>query len=162
MNDLTAFENISLSDQEFEQGLFEEALTKEVEEHLSEDPYHNPLDTYRHYIASVLSKITGKESSIIFPLLQSKTLDDGDLFLLVTELEIEGLTAEMLVALWVKEVSETFLRQRNFESRLLLMCWNLPDSRHRSCQKAYIRFFIRSILSQSDLPSGYNSRSSSR
>lgn len=106
--DLTTFSEIDISDEEYERGLIEDMLIRDEKNYLPENVYHNPLDTYRHVIAKVYSEITGKTFETIFRLLEvSRTLGDNDISLPVLELEIDGLTAESLVAAWVQKARKT-------------------------------------------------------
>ncbi|KAK6866404.1 Arginyl-tRNA synthetase- cytoplasmic [Apiospora arundinis] len=54
-------------------------------------PDINPVDIYRSHITSILTKITGVDSKIVYPALQwTATLDKGDIVLPIPALRIKG------------------------------------------------------------------------
>ncbi|KAK8048126.1 Arginine--tRNA ligase [Apiospora phragmitis] len=54
-------------------------------------PDINPVDIYRSHITSILSKITGVDSKIVYPALQwTSTLDKGDIVLPIPALRVKG------------------------------------------------------------------------
>lgn len=64
-------------------------------------PHTNPLDVWRMHISNVLSKITGVETGIIFPLLSwTSSLDKGDFSLPVPALRIKGQKPDALAKEW--------------------------------------------------------------
>ena len=68
-------------------------------------PHTNPLDVWRMHISNVLSKITGVETGIIFPLLSwTSSLDKGDFSLPVPALRIKGQKPDALAKEWSDKV----------------------------------------------------------
>ncbi|KAK8041650.1 Arginine--tRNA ligase [Apiospora rasikravindrae] len=54
-------------------------------------PDINPVDIYRSHITSLLAKVTGVDSKIIYPVLQwTSTLDKGDIVLPIPALRVKG------------------------------------------------------------------------
>lgn len=68
-------------------------------------PSVNPLDMWRAHIANVLSKISGVETSIIFPVIAWTTsLDKGDFTIPVPALRIKGAKPDALAEEWASKV----------------------------------------------------------
>lgn len=68
-------------------------------------PDINPVDIYRSHITSILTKITGVDSKIVYPALQwTATLDKGDIVLPIPALRIKG-KPDALGSEWVSKVS---------------------------------------------------------
>ncbi len=71
----------------------------------SAHPHVNPLDLWRAHISNVLSKITGVETSIIFPVVAwTQSLDKGDFVLPVPALRIKGAKPDALAESWASQV----------------------------------------------------------
>ncbi|KAK7952836.1 arginyl-tRNA synthetase [Apiospora aurea] len=59
-------------------------------------PDINPVDIYRSHISSLLAKVTGVDSKIIYPVLQwTSTLDKGDIVLPIPALRVKGKPADL-------------------------------------------------------------------
>ena len=68
-------------------------------------PEYNPVDTYRAYISTELSKISGVDAKTIYPLLSWTTkLENGDLALAVPALRNKALKPEDLAKKWSEQV----------------------------------------------------------
>lgn len=67
-------------------------------------PHYNTIDVLRNYITQELSKISGVDSSIIFPALEwTNTLDRGDLLIPIPRLRIKGANPQELAETWSKD-----------------------------------------------------------
>jgi arginyl-tRNA synthetase len=72
-------------------------------------PHTNPLDLWRVHISNVLSKISGVETSIIYPVVSwTSSLDKGDFSLPVPALRIKGQKPDALGKEWVDKVRATW------------------------------------------------------
>lgn len=68
-------------------------------------PEINPLDLYRAHLSDVLSKISGVETSIIYPVVMwTQSLDKGDFVVAVPALRIKGKKADALAQEWAEKV----------------------------------------------------------
>lgn len=68
-------------------------------------PEINPLDLYRAHLSDVLSKISGVETSIIYPVVMwTQSLDKGDFVVAVPALRIKGKKADVLAQEWAEKV----------------------------------------------------------
>ncbi|EFY89412.1 arginyl-tRNA synthetase [Metarhizium acridum CQMa 102] len=70
-------------------------------------PEINPLDLYRAHLSDVLSKISGVETSIIYPaVMWTQSLDKGDFVVAVPALRIKGKKADVLAQEWAEKFPE--------------------------------------------------------
>ncbi|KAH0596459.1 hypothetical protein MHUMG1_05576 [Metarhizium humberi] len=70
-------------------------------------PEINPLDLYRAHLSDVLSKISGVETSIIYPVVMwTQSLDKGDFVVAVPALRIKGKKADALAQEWAEKFPE--------------------------------------------------------
>ncbi|KID86336.1 arginyl-tRNA synthetase [Metarhizium guizhouense ARSEF 977] len=70
-------------------------------------PEINPLDLYRAHLSDVLSKISGVETSIIYPVVMwTQSLDKGDFVVAVPALRIKGKKADVLAQEWAEKFPE--------------------------------------------------------
>ncbi|KAG9258047.1 arginyl-tRNA synthetase [Emericellopsis atlantica] len=70
-------------------------------------PHTNPLDLWRIHIADTLSKISGVEKSIIFPVIAwTQSLDKGDFIIAVPALRIKGAKPDALAVEWAEKWPE--------------------------------------------------------
>lgn len=68
-------------------------------------PEINPLDLYRAHLSNVLSKISGVDTSIIYPaVMWTQSLDKGDFVVAVPALRIKGTKPDVLAQEWAKKV----------------------------------------------------------
>ena len=68
-------------------------------------PEINPFDIYRAHLTSILTPITGVDSSIVYPALRwTDTLEKGDLNLPIQALRIKGKKPAELGAEWLEKV----------------------------------------------------------
>ncbi|KAG8412429.1 arginyl-tRNA synthetase [Metarhizium acridum] len=68
-------------------------------------PEINPLDLYRAHLSDVLFKISGVETSIIYPaVMWTQSLDKGDFVVAVPALRIKGKKADVLAQEWAEKV----------------------------------------------------------
>ncbi|WBW71413.1 mitochondrial and cytoplasmic arginine-tRNA ligase Rrs1/Mrs1 [Schizosaccharomyces osmophilus] len=68
------------------------------------DVEHNPIDLYRSYISTELSKISGVDASLIYPALETSiSKDSADLNLPVPRLRAKGGKPQELAAKWAEE-----------------------------------------------------------
>ena len=68
-------------------------------------PNVNPLDMWRAHISNVLSKISGVDASIIFPVIAwTMSLDKGDFTIPVPALRIKGVKPDALAQEWASKV----------------------------------------------------------
>jgi len=68
-------------------------------------PEVNPVDIYRAHLTSILTEVTGVDTSIIYPALQwTNTLDKGDMVLPVPALRVKGKKPNELALEWVEKV----------------------------------------------------------
>lgn len=71
-------------------------------------PHTNPLDVWRVHISNVLSKISGVEASIIYPIISwTASLDKGDFSLPVPALRIKGQKPDALAKEWIEKARVT-------------------------------------------------------
>ncbi|CCK69624.1 arginine--tRNA ligase KNAG_0C05260 [Huiozyma naganishii CBS 8797] len=67
-------------------------------------PDYNVVDVMRNYIATELSKISGVDSSLIFPALEwTNTMDRGDLLIPIPRLRIKGANPKELAVEWAEK-----------------------------------------------------------
>ena len=86
------------------QGLSLDSLTQTYP---NAHPNVNPLDLWRAHISNVLSKISGVEPSIIFPVISwTQTLDKGDFTLPVPALRVKGAKPAELAQQWADQWPE--------------------------------------------------------
>lgn len=70
-------------------------------------PEVNTVDIYRSHLTSILTEITGVESTIVYPALQwTQTLEKGDMILPVPALRVKGKKLNELAEEWVAKVHE--------------------------------------------------------
>lgn len=68
-------------------------------------PEINPLDLYRAHLSDVMSKISGVETSIIYPVVMwTQGLDKGDFVVAVPALRIKGQKPDVLAQEWAEKV----------------------------------------------------------
>jgi len=71
-------------------------------------PEVNPVDIYRAHLTSLLTEVTGVDTSIIYPALQwTNTLDKGDMVLPVPALRVKGKKPNELATEWVEKFPES-------------------------------------------------------
>ncbi|RKF82707.1 Arginine--tRNA ligase, cytoplasmic [Golovinomyces cichoracearum] len=71
-------------------------------------PEINVIDAYRAHLTSILSEVTGVDSSIVYPALHwTQTLDKGDLVLPVPALRVKGRKPNELACEWVEKFPES-------------------------------------------------------
>ncbi|KAI1002459.1 Arginine--tRNA ligase, cytoplasmic [Podosphaera aphanis] len=71
-------------------------------------PEINAVDIYRAHLTSLLTEVTGVDSSIIYPALQwTQTLEKGDLVLPVPALRVKGKKPNELAADWIEKFPES-------------------------------------------------------
>ncbi|KFH43410.1 Arginine--tRNA ligase, cytoplasmic-like protein [Hapsidospora chrysogenum ATCC 11550] len=70
-------------------------------------PEANPLDVWRAHLSNVLSKISGVDTSIIFPVIAwTQSLDKGDFIIPVPALRIKGEKPDALAVEWASKWPE--------------------------------------------------------
>ncbi|KAG6001664.1 hypothetical protein E4U21_003981 [Claviceps maximensis] len=70
-------------------------------------PEINPLDLYRAHLSNLLSKISGVDTSIIYPVVMwTSSLDKGDFVVAVPALRIKGTKPDILAQEWAKKFPE--------------------------------------------------------
>lgn len=73
----------------------------------SSHPEINALDLYRAHLSDVMSKISGVEVSIIYPVVMwTQSLDKGDFVIAVPALRIKGTKPDVLASEWAAKVCE--------------------------------------------------------
>lgn len=88
-----------------------ERVTQQLKDLPPLDPYPNcypdinPTDIYRSHLTSILHKITGVDTKIVYAALQwTLSLDKGDLVLAIPALRVKG-KPEELGKQWLEQVS---------------------------------------------------------
>ncbi|KAG5999744.1 hypothetical protein E4U43_001900 [Claviceps pusilla] len=70
-------------------------------------PEINPLDLYRAHLSDLLSKISGVDTSIIYPVVMwTSSLDKGDFVVAVPALRIKGTKPDVLAQEWAEKFPE--------------------------------------------------------
>ncbi|KAG5982398.1 hypothetical protein E4U55_001937 [Claviceps digitariae] len=70
-------------------------------------PEINPLDLYRAHLSDLLSKISGVDTSIIYPVVMwTSSLDKGDFVVAVPALRIKGTKPDILAQEWAEKFPE--------------------------------------------------------
>ena len=76
-----------------------------VQKYPAAHPDINPLDVYRAHLSDVLSKISGVDTSIIYPVVMwTQGLDKGDFVVAVPALRIKGSKPDVLANEWAEKV----------------------------------------------------------
>lgn len=71
----------------------------------STHPEYNSLDLYRAHLSDALSKISGVDTSIIFPVVMwTQSLEKGDFVVAVPALRIKGSKPDLLAQEWAAKV----------------------------------------------------------
>jgi arginyl-tRNA synthetase len=84
-------------------------------------PEVNPLDLYRAHLSDVMSKVSGVETSIIYPVVMwTQALDKGDFVIAVPALRIKGKKPDILAQEWADKVRFTLDFSILLEDRLKL------------------------------------------
>lgn len=87
------------------EGLTVDGLTKKYP---TAHPDINPLDLYRAHLSDVMAKISGVDTSIIYPVVMwTQSLDKGDFVLAVPALRIKGTKPDVLAQEWAAKVRLT-------------------------------------------------------